>query len=213
MSYSYSYCIPDFKVIRKLILVFWALGLPGCISYTLSPDSPWQGVAFEINGSFVISMKLPNANIVEGLDEPAFIAVERDTSSRLFSAMYDPGAGKTRDLLLTTFWATVHPMDTPGRQEGKITFDEINAKFFVKDQVSARDFSYIGAERIGEIDWFLVNLKTQSKGVAYAGEIYPGYILIVGVRVFGADENVADLREFRIETLGEIVESIRIKQI
>ncbi len=212
MNFSNQGSSAYLRITRSSIVLFCNLIMLGCVSYTLSPDSPWQEVAFDINGTFLISMNLPRAQTDQVHGKPTFFAAETGKSERLFTAMYDPGVGKTKDLLLTTIWATVHSMEDSARTNGKIAFDEINSKFFAKDQIRARDYAYLGSEKIDETEWYLVNLKTQSKGVAYSSEIFPGYILIVGVRVFGNDKKVSELREYRIETLEEIVRSIRIQK-
>jgi len=171
-------------------------------------------VAFEINGTFVVSMELPQAETQNIFDSAAFIAVGKSNSQQLFQAMYDPGRGENKGILLTRIWATVHRYSgskEPGMDDH---FERAKLLMTVGDPDSLRNHSFDEIESIGGRDWLPVKLKKGlSSGMAFITEVNEEYAVIVGARVFNNDSNATELRDFRLDTLRKIVESITVEAL
>jgi len=171
-------------------------------------------VAFDINGSFVISMNLPAANSENIANSAGFVTIDKSTSQQLYQAMYDPGRGNNRGILLTRVWATVHRFTESEESDVDNKFERVMMLFIEKENDGSRNYSFEGVETISSRDWLSVKLEGGiSKGMALVTEINEEYALIVGVLVFRNDERASELREIRIETLRHIVESVRVEAL
>jgi len=195
-------------------LCFLAFLITGCAASKATSDDSPVPVAFDINGSFVISMSLPAANIENVTNSAPFVAIDRAASQQLFQAMYDPGRGKNRGILLTRVWATVHRFSESEMSDVDNQFERAKMLFTEEGNDFFKNYSLEGVETLNSRNWLSVKLEGGiSRGIAFVTETNKEYALIVGVRVFANDDNASELRKIRIDTLRQIVESVRVEAL
>jgi hypothetical protein len=207
--------LPTYLRCFRILAQFALFGVvSACSSINQKPESAWQEVAFDINGAFILHMKLPPVESGVMPIEPTFKAVEKETSERLFLAEYDPGSGRLREILLTSIWATVVRFPESSLKDNARAFDEIKATVFEDTKEWQNSFSYKGYEEIAEFTWLSVSFDNSSwNGAGFTTVIFDDYALILGVRVFDEHNKLAELREHRINTLRQIAESIRVEPL
>jgi hypothetical protein len=177
-------------------------------------DSLLVPVAFAVNSAFNVSLRLPEGRTENLSDNPSFIAIEEATSQHLFQAMYDEGRGENRGILLTRIWATVHRYSDSELSNRDNRIERIKFLLKQKDTDPLKDDSIGDLVTVDGRDWFPVTLKEGiSRGELLVTEVGSEYALIIGVRVFGNSTENTMLREFRMNTLRQIVESVQIQQL
>lgn len=165
---------------RKMIR-FCSLGLliiltAGCTAIRAPSDDLSVPIAFEVNGAFVVSMKLPQAETESISDPAAFVVVEKSNSQQLFQAMYDPGRGENRGILLTRVWATVHRFSEPGRSELDNEFEREKTLFTGNDTSFTRNYLFDRVETIDNRNWLSVKLEGGiSSGFAFVTKVNEEY--------------------------------------
>ena len=199
-------------ICRTLMLFFLSLALlSSCASNKDAPVGQWIEMEFVIDGRVDIKLAVPPGKAEPELLGPQFVSTSIESFPTLFFASYDPGWGRNRGLLLTRFASSITRIQRKSSKESPLSTEDIKNDVYLARDDAIKKFDIVGEVLFNDRPWLRVNLiGGYRRGISYATLVDGGYVLILGMSIFGEESDQTNLFPVRHETLKKIVNSVRI---
>jgi hypothetical protein len=190
-----------------VILVACSVGAKG------SGANDWIRLTYFVDATVEVQIDVPPAEVEQELNDMQFITPKDNSPVRMFSASYDPGNGRDRDLLLTDISGIVIRVDMEKADHSELTLKDIKNEIYVPQKNATRRFEYEGEQEFSGRKWLKVRLKGKPHGVAYSTPITHNLALILSMTIYGNKANETSLFAARQKTLEDVVSRVKVANV